>query len=180
MKRVRLSIRPNPYDCDDDLRYAARVRFDLWAHSPVEIDPDSVVHAIRRTRPHGLNNNAEPQVYFEFTTDALEEVRRVVREYGHAERVDIAVVEEGEECQNCGFMVNPVLPTVCPKCGHRDIDPCPHCSENVPRREYDKVSVGLFRCPRCGGHVRLQLNPDLLNANLTLNEPVVVVSSVGA
>ncbi|MGH7134612.1 MAG: hypothetical protein ACREHD_02670 [Pirellulales bacterium] len=168
---------PDPDDPEDDLRYAARVRFDLWAHSPVEIDPDTLIY---RTRPHGANRDAERLVYFEVATDMLEEVKRVLRDYGHAQRVNVTEVEEGEACQNCGKIAGRVFPTICPACGHRDIDPCPRCGEEVPRQEYQSINGDLFQCPRCGGHVRLQLNPHLLNANLTLKQPVVVVSSVGA
>ena len=48
MKRVRVTVRHNPKDPADDLRWAARLRRDLWAHSPVEIDPDSSI--VRFTR----------------------------------------------------------------------------------------------------------------------------------
>lgn len=36
MPRIRLTIRHNPDDPSEDLRYAARVRTDLWAHSTAE------------------------------------------------------------------------------------------------------------------------------------------------
>ena len=61
MPRIRLTIRHNPNDPADDLRYAARVRRDLWAHSPVEIDPDS--------RVHGTHRDAGRNAYFEFATE---------------------------------------------------------------------------------------------------------------
>lgn len=174
MPRIRLTNRHNPDDPADDLRYAARVRSDLWAHSPIEIDPDS--------RVHGTHRDASRNAYFEFATDMLGEVERVIRDYGHSERVDRSVAEEdvGEECQNCGNIAGPVLPTVCPTCHHRDIDPCPKCGEEVPRQEYEKVSGDLFKCPRCGGRVRLHINPDLWRADRTLNEPVVVVENAEA
>lgn len=174
MKCVRLTIRHNPHDPAEDLRYAAKVRFDLWKHSPVEIDPDS---RASRTRRDEMQN-----AYFEFVTDLVDEVKRVLSEYGHSERVQLAIVDEnvGEECQKCGKVSGPVLPTVCPACGHRDIDPCPHCGEEVPRQEYHKISGDIFECPRCRGRVRFQLNPDLWSADQTLNEPVVVVSSAEA
>jgi hypothetical protein len=41
MQRIRITIPHTPVDPTDDLRCAADVRRDLWAHSPVEIDPDS-------------------------------------------------------------------------------------------------------------------------------------------
>jgi len=169
MQRLRVTIRHNPDDPADDLRYAARVRSDLWAHSPVEIDPDS--------RVHGTHRDAERNAYFEFATDMPSEVERVIREFGHAERVAVAVVAEdlGEACQNCGNIAGPVLPPICPTCGHRDIGPCPHCGEEVPRQEYQLISGDLFTCPRCQERVRLHINPDLWLADGTLNQPVVVV-----
>lgn len=177
MTRIRLTIVPDLLDPMGDFRYAARVRFDLWAHSTLEIDPDC---PIRRTRPHGMNRDDERQVYFELDVDELDAVERVLRDYGHVGRVNIAAVDQGEACQNCGKFVEGAFPTICPHCGHRDIDPCPHCGEDVPRQEYQDLKGDVFQCPRCGGQVRLQINPHLLNANLTLNQPVVTVSGVGS
>lgn len=171
MQRIRLTISHNPDDPSEDLRYAARVRSDLWAHSPVEIDPDS--------RVHGTHRDTLRNAYFEFATNMFPEVERVIRDHGHSERVDVRIVAEdvGEACQNCGNIAGSVLPTVCPTCGHRDIDPCPLCGEEVPRQEYDMVSGDLFTCPRCSKRVRLQINPDLWKTDRTLNEPVVVVEN---
>src|SRR5438876_1613045 len=96
MQRVRVTVRHNQADPADDLRWAARVRRDLWAHSPVEIDPDSPAH--------GTHRDADRTAYVEFATDRLPEVQRVVQEYGHAERARVDVVEEGDgtDCVNCG------------------------------------------------------------------------------
>src|SRR6266550_1046124 len=96
MQRVRLTVRHNPKDPADDLRWVARLRRDLWAHSPVEIDPDSQAHETHR-------DNAR-NAYFEFATDHLPEVQRVVQEYGYADRATVDVVAEGNgtECVNCG------------------------------------------------------------------------------
>jgi DNA-directed RNA polymerase subunit RPC12/RpoP len=168
MRRIRITIKQNPGDLADDLRYAARVRADLWAHSPVEIDPDS--------RVHGTHRDTDRNAYFEFTTEFPEEVDRVLREYRHNDRVTLSVIQEinGEACQNCGNIAGPVLPTVCPTCHHRDIDPCPNCGEEVPRQLYDEIAGDLFRCPRCGRRVRLSINPQVWRNDGTLNEPVVV------
>ena len=138
MPRIRLTIRHNPNDPADDLRYAARVRRDLWAHSPVEIDPDS--------RVHGTHRDAGRNAYFEFATEMPDEVARVLREYGHNDRVTLSSVQvpAGEACQNCGNIAGPVLPTVCPTCHHRDIDPCPNCDEEVPRQEYERSPATSF------------------------------------
>src|SRR5437870_4020576 len=75
MQRVRVTVRHNPDDPTDDLRRAARVRQDLWAHSPVEVNPGSPRHATHR--------DGDRNAYFEFATDHLPEVERVLREYGH-------------------------------------------------------------------------------------------------
>jgi hypothetical protein len=171
MPRIRVTIQHNPDDPADDLRYAARVRRDLWAHSPVEIDPDS--------RVHGTHRDAQRNAYFEFATDMLAEVDRILQEYGHTHRVSITVADEadGEACQNCGNIAGPTLPTICPTCGHRDIDPCPSCGAEVPRQEYVQLSGDLFRCPRCNRRVRLRINPEMWKTDGTLNEPVVVTEN---
>jgi len=172
MQRIRLTIQHNPNDPADDLRYAARVRAALWAHSPVEIDPDS--------RAHGTHRDESKNAYFEFATDLPNEVERVLIEYGHSSRVNFSIVDNniGEECQNCGNIVGPIMPTVCPNCHHRDIDPCPQCGNEVSRQEYENISGDVFKCPRCGERVRLHINPDLWKVDRTLNEPVVVVEAV--
>lgn len=174
MPKIRITIQHNPEDPAEDLRFAARVRHHLWAHSPVEIDPDS--------RVHGTHRNGQSKAYFEFATDRLPEVERALREFGHADRVSLAVVDEaiGEPCQNCGNVAGPILPTVCPTCGHRDIDPCPNCGVEVARQEYVKIAGDLFRCPRCDQRVRLQINPDVWRSDGTLNEPVVVTETAQA
>lgn len=102
MPRIRLTIRHNPNDPADDLRYAARVRTDLWAHSTVEIDPDS--------RVQGTHRDAERNAYFEFQTDLPDEVHRVLDEYNHRDRVMIQTAEDagGEACQNCGNVAGTV------------------------------------------------------------------------
>ncbi|MBW3540858.1 MAG: hypothetical protein KY476_11355 [Planctomycetes bacterium] len=174
MPRIRLTVRRNPDEPADDLRYAARVRRDLWAHAPVELDPDG--------RVHGTQRDADRNVYFELATELLPEVQRVLERLGHSDRVSVAIAEEpiGEACQNCGSIAGPVLPTVCPTCGHRDIDPCPNCGSEVPRQEYAGLSGDLFQCPICHQRVRLRINPEVWKADGTLNEPVVVTEDAQA
>ena len=65
MQRVRVTVKHNPDDPIDDLRWAARVRRDLWAHSPVEIDPDSP--------RHGTHRDEQKNAFFEFATDRFPE-----------------------------------------------------------------------------------------------------------
>lgn len=169
MPRIRLTIKHNLQHPTEDLRLAARLRSDLWAHSPVEIDPDSRVHGTHRDR--GKN------AYLEFVTEFPEQVDRVLEEFGYLDSVTKEIIQEeaGEACQNCGNIAGPILPTICPNCRHRDIDSCPNCRVEVPRQEYEKVFGDIFRCPKCKHRVQLQINPELWKSDGTLNEPVVMV-----
>jgi hypothetical protein len=45
--RIRITTRPTG-DRTNDLRVASSVRRDLWAPSPVEIDPDNPLHGTHR------------------------------------------------------------------------------------------------------------------------------------
>jgi len=147
---------------------AALVRRDLWAHSPVEIDPDSPAH--------GTHRDAERNAYFEFATDRFEEVGRVLQEYGHSDRTTVTIIQDGSgaECVNCGN-ISPELVTKCPTCDFRDIDPCPYCNNEVPRLAYLPVSGDLFTCPMCHRRVRLQFNDPLFDADGHYNQPLVRV-----
>ena len=173
MQRVRVTVRHNPNDPADDLRWTARVRRDLWAHSPVEIDPDSPAHATHR--------DAAWNAYFEFATDQLPEVERVLREYGYGERTKVEVVQDaaGTECVNCGN-ISPQLVTVCPTCSLRDIDPCPYCNNEVARLAYIPVAGDLFKCPVCHRRVRFQFNDPLFDTSGHCNQPLVQVSPAEA
>jgi DNA-directed RNA polymerase subunit RPC12/RpoP len=167
MKRVRVTVMHNPDDPAEDLRYAAKVRRDLWGHSPAEVDPDNP--------DHGTHRDANRNAYFEFTTDYLDEVQRLLAERNHAPRVSLTVVEEaGPECANCGYVAGPVLPAICPNCGFRDIGACPRCGKPVPRQLYSRVGGDLFLCPECQGRVRLRFHDPLLDACGHYNQPLVV------
>jgi hypothetical protein len=170
--RLRVTIAPGA-DGAEELRYAARVRRDLWAHSPVDVDPDDPRNATYR--------DAERRPYFELTTDLPQEVRRVIREYGHEDRVTLTEVEEepGPECLNCGNVVGPVFPTVCPNCEMREISPCPYCGQEVPRQNYIPVSGDLFICPECRSRVRVQTNPEQFATDGTFNPPLFLVKRTG-
>jgi Zn finger protein HypA/HybF involved in hydrogenase expression len=166
--RTRITVRPTG-DRTNDLRVAANVRRDLWAHSPVEIDPDHPLH--------GTHRDEQERAYFEFSTGYPDEVTRVLRDYGHAERVEVREVEEpvGLACQNCGNVVGPVLPPVCPNCHFRDISACPVCHHEVPRQSYTRIGGDLFRCPQCHSQVRLRFNEPMFLGDGTYNQPLVVV-----
>lgn len=170
MRRVRVTIKHNPDDPADDLRCAARVRRSLWAHSAVEIDPDSPNHATRR--------DDEKNAYFEFATDRFPEVVRVLQEQGFMKRAEATIVKEeyGTECVRCG-QITPKLTTVCPNCGFRDVEPCPHCNHEVPRTEYTPILGNLFTCPVCGKKVRLNFQDPLFDVEGTYQQPLVLVTS---
>ena len=173
MQRVRVTIRHNPEEPSDDLRWAAQVRRDLWAHSPVEIDPDSP--------KHGTHRDADRNAYFEFATDWLPEVQRVLRAFGHADRARVEVIQEGSgtECVNCGN-ISPDLVTVCPNCQFRDIDRCPYCKNEVARLAYTSIGGDVFKCPMCHRRVRFQFNDPLFDASGHYNQPLIRVNPTEA
>ena len=133
------------------------------------IDPDNPLH--------GTHRDTQERAYFEFSTRYLDDVSRVLREHGHAGRVEVREVDEpvGQACQNCGNVVGPVLPTVCPNCHFRDISACPVCHQEVPRQTYTQLGAGLFRCPHCNSRVRLRFNEPMFIGDGTYTQPLVVV-----
>jgi hypothetical protein len=173
MKRIRITVRHDPENPSDDLRWAARVRRDLWAHSPVEIDPDSPAH--------GTHRDESRNAYFEFATDRLPEVERVLQEHGYADRTTLTVVEEaaGTECVNCGN-ITPQLVTICPTCSFRDIDPCPYCDNEIARLAYLSIVGEVFKCPMCHNRVRFHFHDPLFDENGHYNQPLVRVSPAEA
>lgn len=165
LRRIRLTVRNNQDDPADDLKQIARLRRDLWAHSPVEIDPDNPAYQTRR--------DPDRNAYFEFATEFPGEVRRVLRQYGFEDRVTVQDLGEvGLVCTRCGFLSGFV--TECPNCKQRDISPCPNCREEIPREHYEPVAGDVFVCPNCQRRVRLQFN-ELDNSERSLTEPVVFV-----
>jgi hypothetical protein len=166
--RLRVTIAKGT-DRPEELRYAARVRRALWAHSPVDVDPDDPRNATYR--------DAEHRPYFELMTDQPEEVKRVIHGSGHSERVTLTEVEEerGPECLNCGNVAGTVLPTVCPNCQMREISPCPYCGQEVPRQNYIPVSGDLFICPQCRSRVRVQTNLEPFAEDGSYSPPLFLV-----
>ena len=172
MKKIRITVQHNPDDPVDDLRIAARVRRDLWAHSTVEVSPDSP--------KHGTHRDADRNAYFEFATNYPDEVQQVLDKYRYAHRVRAAIVtdEVGPECVNCGNISGAVLPTVCPTCQFRDISACPYCHHEVARQSYSPVCSNIFKCPMCGHRVRLRMRDPLFDSKGHYNEPLVIVEKV--
>ena len=173
MQHVRVIVRHNPADPVDDLRWAARIRRDLWAHSPVVVDPDSPVH--------GTHRDTSRNAYFELVTDRLSEVHRVLNEYGYSDRVtlEVGVDAAGTQCVDCGN-ISTELFTVCPTCKTRDIDPCPYCNQEIPRLAYISVAGELFKCPACHHRVRLRFNEPMFDGKGHYNQPLVCVSPAEA
>jgi hypothetical protein len=169
MQRIRITIHHNPRDPADDLRWAARIRRDLWAHSPVEIDPDSPAH--------GTHRDQDRNAYFEFVTDRLQQVQRVLQaqNYTNVAKVDVIAEAAGTECVNCGN-ISPDLVTQCPTCNFRDIDPCPYCKQEIARLAYIPIAGDLFKCPSCHKRVRFQFHDPLFDANGHYCQPLVLVN----
>jgi DNA-directed RNA polymerase subunit RPC12/RpoP len=168
MPRLRITITGTNGDRTDDLRKAAAVRRDLYAHSPVEVDPDGRANATFR--------NEKQQAYFELTTKYPDEVGRVLDRFKHSGYATVQEVTEtpGPACENCGNVAGPVLPTVCPNCGFRDISPCAVCKAEIPRQQYDREAGDLHRCPN-GHRVRLAFNNPMFLPDGSYNQPLVVV-----
>lgn len=167
MKKVRIIVRHNPDDPADDLRTAAQIRRDLWAHSPVEVDPDSPRHGTRR--------DADLNAYFEFATNYRDEVDRILERFGGRAAASVVTEEAGPECANCGAVAGPVLPSVCPTCRFRDISPCPHCNQEVARQAYLPVRGDRFKCPTCGRGVTFHLHEPLFDDQGHYCQPLIVV-----
>ncbi|MGC1720155.1 MAG: hypothetical protein WA746_14300 [Isosphaeraceae bacterium] len=166
--RMRVTIKAQG-DRASELTTATDVRRDLWAHSPVEIDPD---HPLR-----GTHRDEDGRAYFELATEFPREVHRVIEEHKYTGKVELTETPAlpGEACANCGNVASPVRPTVCPNCQFRDITPCPFCSEEVSRQSYIRISGDLFRCPRCKNRVRLRYNNPMFLPDGSYNQPLVVV-----
>ncbi len=171
--RMRATVRATG-DRVGEMQTATNLRRDLWAHSPVEVDPDHPLY--------GANRDERGRVYIEFATAYPDEARRVVNEYHYADKVDLIETTAllGEECINCGNVAGPVQPAICPNCGFQDISPCPICEENVPRQRYSRIDRDLFRCPHCKNRVRLRYNSPMVLPDGNFNQPLVVVEEAAA
>ena len=168
MQRMRLTIRHNHEDPTDDLRVAARIRRDLWAHSSVEVDPASPVH--------GTHRDKESNAYFEFSTNYVEEVKRIIQEYRYDDRVILDLGGEvGPPCENCGNISGLILPTICPICSFRNISPCASCRNEIPRQSYLLISGDAFQGPTCASRVQLRFHDPMYNAAGYYHQPHIIV-----
>ncbi len=170
--RMRATI-TSTGDRAGELRTASRLRQDLWAHSPVVVDPDHPLH--------GTHRDKDGRAYFEFATEHPDEVTRVVAQYGYDGKAEVSPTTTlpGDECANCGNVAGPDLQTVCPNCSFRDITACSSCGREVPRNAYRRISSDLFRCPECRSQVRLRFNSPMFRADGRFNEPLVIVEGTG-
>lgn len=171
--RMRVTIKPKE-DRASALRTAAEVRWELWRHAPVEVDPDHPLHGIHRDR--------DGRAYFEFATGFPEQVRQFVKNHGYSDTLELTESPElpGDECANCGNVAGLVLPTVCPSCEFRDISPCPVCGNEIARTLYTRISGDLFRCPHCKNRVRLRFISPMVLPDGSYNQPLVVVEEAAA
>jgi hypothetical protein len=132
-----------------ELRTVEDLRQDLRARIEVESDPEHPLY--------GIHRDGSGRAYFEFATKSPAEVREVVKQerYNHDVELTETPPLPGEECENCGNVAGPLLPTVCPNCHFRDISACPICTHEVSRELYIRISGDVFRCPHCKNRVRL-------------------------
>ncbi|QEH35780.1 hypothetical protein OJF2_43370 [Aquisphaera giovannonii] len=172
MPRTRVTI-TNVADRREQLRVASRIRTQAVEALRPRLDPENPLN--------GVHRNRDGQPYFEFNADDFDAVRRFLADHdaGHGIVVTEATERLGEACVNCGNVAGPTLPTVCPNCGFRDIDPCPICGNEVSRRDYRR-SGPIFTCPTAINghyhHVRLTFNEPLFERDGSFRQPLVIVS----
>ena len=175
MPRIRTTI-INVDDRREQLRVALRVREQLIKDLHLRADPVSPLS--------GTHRDEQSRPYLEFAADDIGRVRDFLREQGFESqtRVEPSTTPIGDPCQNCGNIAGPTLPTVCPNCGFRDIDPCPICGQEIPRANYRLAGNSLFVCPHpINGRyhrVRLAFNEPLIDLDGSFRQPLVVVSPV--
>jgi hypothetical protein len=69
----------------------------------------------------------------------------------------MAAGKEIEPCLRCGHDPGGQAMTVCPRCGLREISPCPGCGSEVPHVAYERRDGDILECPSCRQRVRLIL-----------------------
>jgi hypothetical protein len=79
--RIRIEVHRHD-DPTRDLEIAGSLRRDLWAHSPVEFDPDDPAVATKRDAETG-------RAYFEFDTEFPDEVDRVIDRFAYTNHVTV-------------------------------------------------------------------------------------------
>jgi len=171
--RMRITLTTNG-ERRAELATATDVRQEVWSRSVVQVDPDNPLY--------GFHRDEQGRAYFEFATQDPAQVLRVLQEGGYADRVQLGESPSlpGEECENCGNVAGPLLPTVCPNCDFRDISPCPACHHEVPRASYTPLGSRWLRCPHCGNRVRFRFNEPMFLSDGSFNPPLIVVDEVAS
>lgn len=161
-----------------------RVTLKKSEELPRDLVDISLVRHFVRTKydqpdlPLGVGSfiDVEKRCFFEFEADDLGEVQKSLDAKFSELKLEVTNgLSKGEECADCGNITGGHIPTVCPTCGFRDIDPCPLCGEEISRMAYDQVRGSLFQCPNCQHKVRMKLNPTAFKADGRLNSPAVVL-----
>ena len=88
--KMRILIKKNEADPSKDLAIASSLRRDLYAYSPVEIDPDNPEFKTYRYKDNR-------QAFFEFETEYPQEVRRVIREHNYENLVEVQEISSNVE-----------------------------------------------------------------------------------
>ncbi|MGO8752244.1 MAG: hypothetical protein ACLQNE_40410 [Thermoguttaceae bacterium] len=169
LRQVTIRIAPDRKRPGNELDLAAKIRRDLYAHGPIEIDPDSAEFSTRRDKDGWAS--------FSFITAHHRFVYEILDRFGYRDKVELIVqaVDAAEMCLKCGKRYVPIMPTVCDDCGFRDISPCPRCGEEIPRGAYIRITGNLHRCPACAARVRLRFSDPLFEPNGQYAQPVVIV-----
>jgi hypothetical protein len=173
MPRFRITVINTP-DRADQLRRANRIRETLVDHVRVRLDP---VYPLQ-----GIHRDEQGRAYFEFAAEDLQPVRIALAQAGHEDHSELMqpVEAPGDACANCGNIAGPILPSVCPNCGFRDISPCPICRCENPRESYERIAGNLFLCPTplhdgTRHRVRLSFNEPMFGQDGDYRQPLVIV-----
>jgi hypothetical protein len=174
VKKVRITVKHNPDDPGANLRIAKQIRRDLWANSEAVVNPQEKANQTHR--------DPEQNAYFEFATDYPDELQGILSKYAKLGNVSMSIDSEetGPACMNCDFVAGPILPTVCPSCGFREITPCPMCDQEIPKQSYLSIVGDLFQCPHCGNSVRFRFKDLMIDEKGYYSLPPVIIDPAEA
>lgn len=163
MAWVRVAL-DQQVEATEALRRIARLRTGLWQRG-FRVDPEM-----------GAHRSEDGQLYFELEAVDHDGLTRAAQDVDPAALVTVLNEQlDSEECLNCGNLPGGLQPAVCPNCNFREISACPHCRAETPRGAYNRHAGDLFRCPACGGFVRLEFVDPLWEDDGHYRQPVVVV-----
>ena len=168
LKKVTIYAKSNAEQPGAELSLLSKIRRDLYAHGPIEIDPDAKDFSTRRDQ--------DGKAYFQFVTEFWDLAKQILDRFQYSSKVDVKLQQvEGEQCLNCGTTHKPVAPPICDNCGFREITACANCHHEISRSEYIRVSGNLYRCPNCAARVRLTFADPLTMPNGNPSEPSIFV-----